>query len=87
MTPISQHCCADTFPPPRPTSRKNTALPQYYPRSTPVPDHPYLASYPLGQDLYATTNRTREPGQQDYDVKSTNWAGSSTMVFSESAPG
>eukprot|EP00903_Cladosiphon_okamuranus_P013133 g12248.t1 len=39
------------------------------------------------QDLYATTNRTREPGQQDYDVKSTNWAGSSTMMFSETAPG
>ncbi|CAB1114966.1 unnamed protein product [Ectocarpus sp. CCAP 1310/34] len=39
------------------------------------------------QDLYATTNRSREPGPEDYDVKSSNWVGSSTLVFSETAPG
>lgn len=50
------------------------------------PPIPWVST-PYPQDLYATTNRSREPGPEDYDVKSSNWVGSSTLVFSETAPG
>ncbi|CAM9362294.1 unnamed protein product, partial [Hapterophycus canaliculatus] len=39
------------------------------------------------QDLYITTNSSREPGPKDYDIKSTNWGGLTPLVFSETAPG
>lgn len=41
----------------------------------------------IRQDIYITTNRTREPGPNDYDAKGTNWAGSMTVMFSETATG
>ncbi|CAM9344963.1 unnamed protein product [Scytosiphon promiscuus] len=39
------------------------------------------------QDVFITTNSSREPGPTDYDVKSNTWGGSSAVVFSETAPG
>lgn len=39
------------------------------------------------QDLFLTTDRQREPGPTDYDVKGSDWAGSTTILFAESTPG